>query len=51
MEIENRVNVGIHVTDTVIAPGGSVIYCEEAMEHLKSKIGRASCRERVFVPV
>ena len=36
MEIENRVNVAIHVTDTVIAPGGSVIYCEEAMEHLKS---------------
>ena len=26
----------IHVTDTVIAPGGSVIYCDEAMEHLKS---------------
>ena len=35
-EIENRVNADIHVTDTVIAPGGSVIYCEEAMEHLKS---------------
>ena len=34
-EIENRVNADIHVTDTVIAPGGSVIYCEEAMEHLK----------------
>ena len=24
------------MTDTVIAPGGSVIYCDEAMEHLKS---------------
>ena len=35
-EIENQVNADIHVTDTVIAPGGSVIYCEEAMEHLKS---------------
>ena len=34
--IENRVNASIHVTDTVIAPGGSVIYCPEAMEHLKS---------------
>ena len=34
--IENRVNAAIHVTDTVIAPGGSVIYCPEAMEHLKS---------------
>ena len=32
--IENRVNASIHVTDTVIAPGGSVIYCPEAMEHL-----------------
>lgn len=35
-EIENRVNASIEVTDTVIATGGSVIYCEEAMEHLKS---------------
>lgn len=35
-EIENRVNASVHVTDTVIAPGGSVIYCEEAMKHLKS---------------
>ena len=34
--IENRVNASSHVTDTVIAPGGSVIYCPEAMEHLKS---------------
>ena len=34
--IENRVNASINVTDTVIAPGGSVIYCPEAMEHLKS---------------
>ena len=35
-EIENRVNLSINVTDTVIAPGGSVIYCDEAMKHLKS---------------
>lgn len=35
-EIENRVNASIYVTDTVISPGGSVIYCEEAMEHLKA---------------
>ena len=38
-EIENQVNADIHVTDTVIAPGGSVIYCEEAMEHFK-EIGK-----------
>lgn len=35
-EIENRVNASVHVTDTVIAPGGSVVYCDEAMEHLRS---------------
>ena len=38
-EIENQVNADIHVTDTVIAPGGSVIYCEEALEHFK-EIGK-----------
>ena len=26
----------VDVTETVIAPGGSVIYCEEAMKHLRS---------------
>ena len=31
--IENRVNASI---ETVIATGGSVVYCSEAMEHLKS---------------
>ena len=35
-EIENRVNASVDVTETVIAPGGSVIYCEEAMKHLRS---------------
>lgn len=36
MEIENRVNASIFVENTVIATGGSVVYCSEAMEHLKS---------------
>ena len=36
MAIENRVNAAIDVSDTVIATGGSVVYCEEAMQHLKS---------------
>ena len=36
MKIENRVNASIDVSDTVIATGGSVVYCEEAMKHLKS---------------
>ena len=34
--IENRVNASIQAEETVIATGGSVIYCPEAMEHLKS---------------
>ena len=35
-KIENRVNASIDVSDTVIATGGSVVYCDEAMNHLKS---------------
>ena len=34
--IENRVNASIQTDRTVIATGGSVVYCSEAMEHLKS---------------
>ena len=37
--IENRVNASIETENTVIATGGSVVYCEEAMDHLK-KIGK-----------
>ncbi len=33
---ENSVNASICATNTVIATGGSVVYCNEAMEHLKS---------------
>lgn len=36
LELENIVNSEIEVENTVIATGGSVIYCEEAMNHLKS---------------
>ncbi len=35
LEIENRVNAGLQAKRSVIAPGGSVIYGKEAMEHLK----------------
>lgn len=35
-EVENRVNASIEVENTVIATGGSVVYCEDAMKHLKS---------------
>ncbi|MCH5288115.1 MAG: shikimate kinase [Christensenellaceae bacterium] len=34
-EIENRVNSGIQAENSVIATGGSVVYGEEAMAHLK----------------
>ena len=34
--IENRVNASIEAEETVIATGGRVVYCQEAMEHLKS---------------
>ena len=35
MAVENRVNASLEVDHSVIAPGGSVIYGREAMEHLK----------------
>lgn len=38
LQIENRVNKNIEAKSSVISPGGSVVYCEEAMEHYK-KIG------------
>lgn len=38
LKIENQVNASLQVENSVISPGGSVIYCREAMEHYK-KIG------------
>lgn len=35
MAVENRVNAELNVHHSVIAPGGSVIYGAEAMNHLK----------------
>lgn len=35
LEIEDRINAKVNVEKTVIAPGGSVIYCENAMKHYK----------------
>lgn len=35
LEVENRINKELQVRHSVIAPGGSVIYGKEAMEHLK----------------
>ena len=38
LEIENQVNSSVEAENSVISPGGSVIYCRESMEHYK-KIG------------
>lgn len=35
LEIEDRVNAGVQAEHTVISPGGSVVYCENAMRHFK----------------
>lgn len=35
IEVENRVNAGIECDSTIIATGGSVVYGQKAMEHLK----------------
>lgn len=36
LKIENRINASIKSENSVISPGGSVIYCEEAMNHYKN---------------
>ena len=35
MAVENRINASLDADHSVIAPGGSVIYGKEAMEHLR----------------
>ena len=35
LAIENQVNRDLQVSKTVISPGGSVIYCQQAMKHFK----------------
>lgn len=35
LKIEDEVNASLEVERTVIATGGSVVYCENAMKHLK----------------
>ena len=36
LAIENQVNRDLEVDQAVISPGGSVVYCEEAMQHFKN---------------
>lgn len=35
LQIENQVNREVVAEKAVISPGGSVVYCEEAMQHFK----------------
>lgn len=35
VEVENRINASLDVTDSIVATGGSVVYGKEAMEHLQ----------------
>lgn len=35
LKIENQVNCDVNAENAVISPGGSVVYCEEAMRHYK----------------
>lgn len=35
LKIENEVNKNLEAEHAVIAPGGSIVYCEEAMQHYK----------------
>ena len=35
LKIENQVNQEVNVENAVISPGGSIVYCEEAMKHFK----------------
>ncbi|MCI8854888.1 MAG: shikimate kinase, partial [Lachnospiraceae bacterium] len=35
LRVEDEVNASIQAENAVIATGGSVVYCEKAMEHLR----------------
>lgn len=35
LEVEDRINAGVEAHHSVISPGGSVVYCENAMKHYK----------------
>ncbi len=36
LEIENKVNSELCTEKTVIAPGGSIVHCEDGMKHLRN---------------
>ncbi len=35
LEVEDRINASVEAERTVISPGGSIVYCENAMKHYK----------------
>jgi len=39
LKIEDEINAKVDVKKTVVSPGGSVVYCENAMKHYK-EIGK-----------
>ena len=39
LKIEDEINAKVNVEKTVVSPGGSVVYCENAMKHYK-EIGK-----------
>ncbi len=49
-EIEDQVNAGIECEKTVVSPGGSVVYCENAMQHFR-EIGKIVYLETSFQTV
>lgn len=57
LKIENQVNRDLNTENSVISPGGSVVYCEEAMKHFKEigtvvylKISYATIKRRIRNP-
>ena len=67
LRIENQVNRDVEAEHAVISPGGSVVYCEEAMKHYKEIgtivylhavifisddiIAQVLCMKQLFFPV
>lgn len=57
LKIENQVNRDVDVENTVISPGGSVVYCKEAMQNFKKsgtvvylKVSYGTIKKRIKNP-
>ena len=58
LKIENQVNRDVNVENAVISPGGSVVYCAEAMQHYKEigtvvylKVSYQTIKRRIRDPI